>query len=405
MLIENIRIAFAGLFANKLRTMLSMLGILIGVMSVTLLLAVGAGASKFISGQVGQLGTNTLFIFPKGLYDGTVESTAAKTRKPALTKRDVDVLRDPARTPSALRVVAQVDGSATVATTAYSQRLTINGTDEGWVAINNRTVERGLNFTSSDVLARRRVAIIGPKLATRLYPTASAIGKSVRIGTSSFEIIGVFQKRGGGILGDQDSVVVIPITALQDAVTGTFDTYSIVTVQMKPSATKTSQKEITSVLLKEHGIKDEKKADFEFFDNAQLTNTSRTISTALSALLGLIAGISLLVGGIGVMNIMLVTVTERTREIGIRKALGAKRWHLLTQFLVESVVLTGVGGALGAGVGAALSQLSGAGFAPILQPWMIALSMGVSAFIGVSFGVYPAWKASNLRPIDALRFE
>jgi putative ABC transport system permease protein len=162
---------------------------------------------------------------------------------------------------------------------------------------------------------------------------------------------------------------------------------------------------VTKVLLKQRNLTDKNKADFDTFDNAQFAATSGQISTVFSLLLGLIAGISLLVGGIGVMNIMLVTVTERTREIGIRKALGAKRWHLLTQFLVESVVLTGVGGILGAAIGAALSLIKVGSFTPMLAPWMVVLSVGVSAFIGVAFGVYPANKAAKLRPIDALRFE
>jgi putative ABC transport system permease protein len=402
MLFENIRIAFGGLFANKLRTLLSVLGILIGVMSVTLLLAVGAGASKFISGQVGQLGTNTLFVFPKGSGTEVVSATA---RRPVLTRRDLAVLNDPVRSPSLLRAVPELTSSAIVSTKRASQTLPITGTTAGWVSINNRTITEGLNFTVSDVQSRRRVAVIGPKLARKMFPGESAVGKPLRIGTTTFEVIGIFAKRGGGIIGDQDNVIVVPETAVQDAITGAFETYTVITAQMRPGYTNGAQAEVTANLMREHGIKDKKKADFDFFDNAQLTATSSTISTALSALLGLIAGISLLVGGIGVMNIMLVTVTERTREIGIRKALGAKRWHLLTQFLVESVVLTGVGGVAGAGVGAALSQIKAAGFAPILQPWMLALAIGVSAFIGVTFGVYPANKAAKLRPIDALRFE
>jgi putative ABC transport system permease protein len=402
MLFENIRIAFGGLFANKLRTLLSVLGILIGVMSVTLLLAVGAGASKFISGQVGQLGTNTLFVFPKG--SGT-QVEAAQSKPKRLTRRDLAVLRDPARTPSVERVVPELVSSATVSTKRAAQVLPITGTDSGWPSISNRGITQGLNFTQNDVQSRRRVAVIGPKLASKMFPGESAVGKQLRIGTTNYEVIGVFVKRGGGILGDQDNVVVVPETALQDSVTGAFETYTTLIIQMRPGFTKTAPAEVTKVLLKEHGITDPKKSDIDFFDNAQLTATSSTISNALSALLGLIAGISLLVGGIGVMNIMLVTVTERTREIGIRKSLGAKRWHLLTQFLVESVVLTGVGGVLGAAVGAALSQIQAAGFSPILKPWMLVLSIGVSAFIGITFGLYPANKAAKLRPIDALRFE
>ncbi len=403
MLVENIRIALSGLLANKLRTLLSVLGILIGVMSVTLLLSVGAGASKYVSKQVDQLGTNTLYVFIKD--PSLLDASASKIRKPALTRRDLVALESPELSTVIQRVVPDISSTVTVSAARVSRTAAVSGTSSEWAPLNNRNIAQGLNFTQTDVAQRRRVAVIGPKIAASLFPNSGAIGKQIRIGSSSFEVIGVFESRGGGLLGDQDSGITVPETAMTDTVTGAFESYSQIIIQLRDGATKTGQDKIREVLLREHRITDKAKADFDIFDNAQLAATSGTISTVFSALLGLIAGISLLVGGIGVMNIMLVTVTERTREIGIRKALGAKRWHLLTQFLVESVVLTGVGGAIGAGIGAGLAQIKVGGFAPILQPWMLVLAMGVSAFIGVGFGVYPANKAAKLRPIDALRFE
>jgi putative ABC transport system permease protein len=403
MLTENVRIAVTGLIANKLRTLLSVLGILIGVMSVTLLLAVGAGASTFVKGQVDQLGTNTLYVFLKD--PSAVDATANQIRRRALTRADLAVLRDPGRVPAVQSVVGELSATVAISRGRASRSFTVTGTTADWARITNRPVSQGLMFDERDVLARRRVAVIGETVAKRFFPGRSAIGEQLRIGSSSFEIVGLLQRRGGGLLGDQDAMVLVPETAMVDTVTGTFESYAQLIVKMRDDSATTGKDQVERALLAERKLADPAKADFEIFDNAQLGKTAGTISTVFSALLGLIAGISLLVGGIGVMNIMLVTVTERTREIGIRKALGAKRWHLLTQFLVESVVLTAAGGLTGAAIGSALAQIRIGSFAPVLQPWMLVLAVGVSAVIGVGFGVYPANKAAKLRPIDALRFE
>jgi putative ABC transport system permease protein len=403
MLFENMSIAFRGLVANKLRTLLSVLGILIGVLSVTLLLAIGAGASKFVKGQVSQLGTNTIYVFLRD--PSTIDAQTAKARKPAITRVDLSLMSDPVLLPGVIRAVPEISSATTIAQGQISRTQPVIGTIASWAAINNRVITRGLMFTADDVTSHRRVAVIGSAAAKRFFPQGQAVGGQLRIGTARYEVIGVFAKRGAGIAGDQDNVIVVPETAMSDTVSGTFESYSQVIIQLRPEAVKTGIDRVTEVLLKQRNLTDKNKADFDTFDNAQFAATSGQISTVFSLLLGLIAGISLLVGGIGVMNIMLVTVTERTREIGIRKALGAKRWHLLTQFLVESVVLTGVGGILGAAIGAALSLIKVGSFTPMLAPWMVLLSVGVSAFIGVAFGVYPANKAAKLRPIDALRFE
>jgi putative ABC transport system permease protein len=389
MLTENIRIAFSGLIANKLRTLLSVLGILIGVMSVTLLLAVGAGASRFVKGQVSSLGTNTQYVFLRD--PATLDATATRIRKPALTRTDLAILSEPGRIPSVSRAVPEITSTVTVSSGRVTRSVLVNGTRPIWTQISNRTLSKGLMFNDDDLQARRRVAVIGATVERRLYAGQSAVGSTLRIGSANYDIIGVLQRRGGGIVGDLDNVVLIPETAMIDTVTGSFESYSQIIAQARPDSAKSAKEQIEQALLAERKITDLAKADFEVFDNAQLTQTA--------------SGISLLVGGIGVMNIMLVTVTERTREIGIRKALGAKRWHLLTQFLVESVVLTGVGGVIGAGIGSALSLIRVGNFSPVLQPWMLVLAVGVSALIGVGFGVYPANKAAKLRPIDALRFE
>jgi putative ABC transport system permease protein len=401
MIRENFRIAFSGLISNKLRSLLSILGILIGVMSVTLLLAVGAGATKFVKGQVAGLGTNTVYVFLKGFG----ATNTAKTRKPAITKADLALLRDPARSPSVLRVAPELQTTVLATAGRYSESFSITGTNEEWATILNRSSSEGLLLSGDDVSQRRRVAVVGKTIQRKLFAGESPVGKTLRLGGTTFDVIGLLDKRGGGLNGDLDNLVLIPETTMQDTLTGTFDSWTDIAVQFKPAFAATGKDEIQSALMGLRGEKDKAKSELDFFDNTQLAATSNTISTALSALLGLIAGISLLVGGIGVMNIMLVTVTERTREIGIRKALGAKRRNLLSQFLIEAVVLTGVGGALGAAVGSALAQIRVGTFGAVLQPWMIGLALGVSVLIGVTFGVYPANRAAKLRPIDALRYE
>jgi putative ABC transport system permease protein len=401
MLRENFRIAFGGLISNKLRSLLSILGILIGVMSVTMLLAVGAGASKLIKSQVAGLGTNTVYVFLKGFG---AEATG-KTRKAAISKADLELLQDPSRAPSVLRVAPELQSTLIATAGRYSENITVTGTNTEWATILNRSTSQGLLLSKADITQRRRVAVVGATVQRKLFSGQSPVGKVIRLNGVNFDVIGLFDKRGGGLNGDQDNLIVVPETTMQDAITGKFESWTDLAVQLKPESAKTGKDDIQRALMEIRGETDTAKSELDFFDNAQLAETSNMISTVFSALLGLIAGISLLVGGIGVMNIMLVTVTERTREIGIRKALGAKRRNLLLQFLIEAIVLTGVGGALGAGLGSAIAQIRVGSFSAVLQPWMIALALGVSVFIGVTFGVYPANRAAKLRPIDALRYE
>jgi putative ABC transport system permease protein len=402
MVIENIRIAFGGLVSNKLRTFLSVLGILIGVMSVTLLMAVGTGASKLIDKQVSDLGANVLYVFPR-----TTASTVSG-REPRINQADVEALLASPLSPSVQRIATALYASDT-SVTAGSRTMKpsqVIGTDEEWFKVFARPATTGLSITKQDVLSRRRVVVVGATVQRKLFPGESAVGKSLRINGFDFQIIGLLQKRGGGLSGDQDGFIVLPRTAMSDTLDGAFKGYDELVVQARPGTPAgVMGKEVAAVLARQHRITDSTKYDWETFDNAQLAETTNTISLAFRGLLGLIAGISLLVGGIGVMNIMLVTVTERTREIGIRKALGAKRSHLLSQFLVEAIVLTGVGGVLGVALGAALAQIRIGPAQAILQPWMGAMAFGVSVFIGVVFGVYPANRAAKLRPIDALRYE
>ena len=401
MLLENIRTALTGLFANKLRTVLSVLGILIGVMSVTLLLAVGTGAAQVIDKQVADLGAGVIYVFPR------TQSTSNQARRPAVTREDVAALETSPLSRSVLRIAPELYANATVTNGARSIKPTsIIGTNQEWFTVFVRPATSGITFNRADVLGRRRVVLVGRTVSKKLYGGQSPVGQTIRIGGTTFQIIGELQVRGGGIQGDQDSQIVMPFTAMNDTLRGTFDTFDDVAVQSKPGTPKgVTGRQIEAVLSAQHRITDPSKYDWDTFDNAQLAQITQNISVAFRGLLGLIAGISLLVGGIGVMNIMLVTVTERTREIGIRKALGARRSNLLGQFLIESVVLTGVGGLLGMGAGIGLSQIRIGSAQAVFEPWMGGLALGVSVFIGIVFGVYPANRAARLRPIDALRYE
>jgi putative ABC transport system permease protein len=400
MLFENIRIAFGGLVSNKLRTFLSVLGIMIGVMSVTLLLAVGTGASQLIDKQVSDLGAGVVYVFPR--------TTTSQTRPPQLTREDVKALLESPLARSVTGIAPALyfaDSTATVGSRSMKPSQVI-GTSADWFKVFARPATSGLSFTQRDVLSRRRVVVVGETVQRKLFPGQSAVGKTIRISGFDYEVVGLLQKRGGGLGGDQDAYIVMPESVMSDTLRGSFKGFDELAVQgRKGTSAGVTQKEVESVLRQTHRITDPTKRDWEVFDNAQLAQVTSTISVAFRGLLGLIAGISLLVGGIGVMNIMLVTVTERTREIGIRKALGARRSHLLSQFLVEAVVLTGVGGLLGLAVGGALAQIRIGPARAILQPWMAGLAFGVSVLIGVVFGVYPANRAAKLRPIDALRYE
>jgi putative ABC transport system permease protein len=401
MITENLRISFGALAANKLRTVLSVLGIMIGVLSVVLLLAMGSGAQAFVKKQIDAFGTNTVFLFPKSGNGGG----GTLSRIPQITATDVSrVLDETSAINLAAPEVYMPIPFASVGGKTFSPRSVI-GVDQNWAVVGNRRTQSGVLVSKNDVVRRARVAVIGETVAKRLFASKAVVGKTIRIAGQDFEVIGLYQRLGAGIDGDNDSVIHIPITTMSTAITGSTSYDSVNLGARSGLAAGEAERQIRRVLDQTHRITDPDKRDYDVFDAARVRETSGNITKALTALLGVIAGISLLVGGIGVMNIMLVTVTERTREIGIRKALGAKRGTLLTQFLIESIVLTGIGGAIGLAIGSALSTIKIGDFSPVLKPWMLVLAGGVSVGIGVVFGVYPANRAAKLRPIDALRFE
>jgi len=411
---EALRMAVNGLLANRLRSALTMLGILIGVMAVILLVAVGNGASVQINNQIQSLGANVIYVYPSNAKGSGGVSQGFGTGQ-SLTQADVDALNSRQQDPDVVAAIpiAQSGGQITYQNQNYFAPTT--GTTPEFPMVRDYQLAEGSFFTSDDVTANHRVVVIGQTVVDNLFGTTDPVGQTIKINRQSFRVIGVFAQKGGTGLGSQDNVVVAPITTVWAYLTGA---RGHVISQIVASATSAgtvtqAETEITTVLLERHQISDPNQADFQLQSQQDILNQATSIATALTLVLGAIAGISLVVGGIGIMNIMLVTVTERTREIGIRKAIGARRSDILIQFLIEAMVLSGLGGALGIAVGALLAReapnvqaIASSGFpTPVVSAPSVLLAFFVSVAIGLFFGIYPANRAARLHPIEALRYE
>ena len=413
-LFEALRIAFGGLLSNRLRSALTMLGILIGVAAVILLVAVGNGASVQINNQIQSLGANVIYVYPSNARGAGGVSQGFGTAQ-SLTQADVDAINSRQQDPDVVAAIpiTQAGGQLTYQNQNYFAATT--GTTTDFPQVRNYQVASGAFFTDDDLSARHRVAVIGQTVATNLFGTADPVNQTIKISRQSFRVIGVFASKGGSGLGSQDNVVVVPITTVWAYLSGSRGKVisQIVASASSPGTVTAAETEITTILLQRHQISDPTQADFQLQSQQDILNQANSIATALTLVLGAIAGISLVVGGIGIMNIMLVTVTERTREIGIRKAIGAKWRDILVQFLIEAMVLAGLGGALGIAIGALLASeaphvpaIASSGFpTPVVSGPSVLLAFGVSVGIGLFFGIYPANRAARLHPIEALRHE
>jgi putative ABC transport system permease protein len=405
---ESFTIALRGILANKLRSALTMLGILIGVGSVIILVAVGNGSSKAVQNRIDSLGTNTITIM-KGFVRGAGgrAGTGTQSQRSLLTATDVQALQDQTQAPDVKSVSPVVNATVTATWqgSTYAPASFLGSTPSVQEA-SNYNVAAGTFFTQQDVDQHNKVAVVGQTVIKNLFGGANPIGQSVQFNRSTFTIVGTFKSKGSNGFQDQDDVVLAPITAVQDNLSGSTSGYSSIIVEARSRKVQNdAETEVSSILDGTHNVTNPLNPDFRILNQASLLATSQSSSKVFTVLLGAVAAISLLVGGIGVMNIMLVTVTERTREIGIRKAIGAKKGDILGQFMTEAVLLTVIGGIFGVGAGLVGSQFRIVGVKPVVQLYSVGLAFGVALAVGLFFGIYPANRAASLRPIEALRYE
>jgi putative ABC transport system permease protein len=392
---EAFRVAMQALVANRLRSALTTLGVVIGVLSVVLLVAIGQGARQEITGAIEGLGSNLLFVLPG---DGDFGSGPARSR---FTLDDVDRIdREIGGLPD--RTAGYVIGGETVQGEGVRVAATVFGITDAYLDVTGREVARGQRFTASDAVAGRRIALLGATTADELFPGSDPIGRELSIGGIRFRVAGVLTRVGGTAFGpDRDRQVLVPVSTGQRL----FGTDRLDAIFVRADATATVERDravIERVLSARLDA-----AEFTVLSQDEIIGVVGDILQILTLVLAAIAGISLLVGGVGVSNIMLVSVSERTREIGLRKALGARTRDITRQFLLEATVLTGVGGLVGLGLGVGLAQLVAA-VAPIpaeVTWWSIALALGVSVAVGLVFGVLPARRAGQLDPVEALRHD
>jgi putative ABC transport system permease protein len=402
---ETLRIAWSGITANKLRSGLTILGMTIGVASVIVLIAVGNGSSKAVASRIQSLGTNVLIVQGSGGFRGGARASTTATI--SLTKADAEALQNPGLAPDVKSASPVVNASSVklVSGSSSYEPSSFIGTTPSYLTAHSYKIQEGASFTSEDVTKHARVAVIGQTVLQELFAGQSPVGQSIKINGSNYDVVGVLASKGTNGATNQDDVVMAPIATVQDSLTGTGPINSITVQAKSESSLNAAESEVTSILEERHKIKNTSEPGFSVLNQGSLLETSSSTSSVFTTLLGEVAAISLLVGGIGVMNIMLVSVTERTREIGIRKAIGARRSDILTQFLTEAMLVSLFGGLTGVFVGVVGSQFEIAGVHPEVATYSIFLAFGAALASGLFFGTYPAARAAALRPIEALRFE
>ena len=401
-ILEMLWSALRGITSNKLRSILTLLGVMIGVASVILLLAVGNGSSQEVRDAISSLGTNTLTVRASSGGGGDGQEAATSTSEKSITV-DVATQLGAADLGHVAAVVPQVTTSLTVATTDASEdSVSIIGTTEGYFDVGTSSVASGEAFTSADVTTAAKVVVIGQTLATTLFPQSSALGESINVDGSPYTVVGILATQSSTGVSDTNSVVIAPISRVQRSFTG-FGAVSTLTVEAIDSDSVDAASAEIEIMLNQLLGQTEDDESYTITNQSSLLETQQASADSFTVLLGAVAAISLLVGGIGVTNVMLVTVTERTREIGIRKALGATRGAILGQFLAEAATLTLLGGLLGVVAALIGSNFEINGTQPVVLDYSIPLALGVSVAIGVFFGVYPAGRAAAMRPIQALR--
>ena len=399
---------FTSLTANKARSFLTILGIVVGISSVIIMVAIGQGTKASITSSISSMGANLLTISPGGKSSGRVGGAGGGSgmNQKSLTIKDVRAIRTQVKD---VKSVAQVaSGSYQVSAEASNTNVTVTGTTANYPNIRSITVENGAWFTDTQETDAARVAVLGPDTAATLFGGAStAVGQRIRVSGQPFTVIGVTKSKGSSGMMNTDAAVYLPFETFQAHLNNSTGVSSIYIEAASQDAMTQVDNDITALLLARHRIADSSKADFQIMNQADIASTLSTVTNLLTLLLGSIAGISLVVGGIGIMNMMLTTVTERIREIGLRKALGATRSDLTSQFLAEAVALTVLGGLVGIALGWGISALVAvfSTFKPAVSLLSVLLAVGVSTGIGIVFGYYPARRAAKLDPIDALRYQ
>jgi putative ABC transport system permease protein len=413
-LVLTLRVALRALAKNKMRAGLTVLGVVIGIAAVTTMVSLGQSASDLVQGQFESLGTNMILVFPGSDSEHGVRRGSGSV--PSLTPEDCDAIVDECRTILDASPIVGTGGQIIYGNMNWSPRELL-GVGPGYATVRNWGVRRGSFFSERDVASAAQVCVIGQTIVKKLFQTVDPVGETVRIRNIPFRVIGVLVTKGADMVGtDQDDVVLLPYTTVGQRIYRTrFRNVGIILASAKsPQVMKRATNEIRQLLLERHRIAPGNPADFEVKNTTEFANALGTVTGIMTLLLASIAGISLVVGGVGIMNIMLVSVTERTREIGIRMAVGARSRDILRQFLVEAVVLSMIGGLIGfaLGVGASYGVTTVINNLTAGTKWPVSISMtaafvavGFSAAVGMFFGFYPARRASRLDPIEALRYE
>ena len=404
-IIQLLHTCFRSILRNRMRSLLTSLGVIIGVGSVIIMVAIGEGSQREIEARITAMGTNLLQIFPWRMSTNR-RGQFTSVRWRGFTKKDVQKLRDESSFATAISGVVNNSGFNIIGSEGNSQ-VQVYGVEPDYAIARNQKVNAGNFFDDEDMLYRNRVAVLGRTTAKDLFGDADrALNEQIRIGTIYFTVIGLLESRGASFGSDQDDIVMVPLDTAMTRLNNSRDVGTIIMSVIDKKYMDAALKEARLILCESRGIADVANADFEIMNQVEMIEMASATSKTLTTLLAAIAGVSLLVGGIGIMNIMLVSVTERTREIGIRMAVGGRKRDILFQFLAESVILSLMGGILGIGMAfLACRILSMMGIPTAINPLIVTGSALFAALVGVIFGYYPALKAARLYPIDALRYE
>ena len=400
---ESFLMAWASLIANKMRSILTMLGIIIGVAAVIALVSIGNGVKQDIQNSISSLGSNLLMVMPGAPRTPGVRPTAGSMK--SLKVADYEAI---AKLDGVKAVSPMTNGAYVVIYQNKNWTTSVSGVNANYLDVNNWTMKSGRFLSNKNIQNRERVAVVGKTVAKNLFGDENPVGAEIRVKNIPFRVIGVLNSKGSGAMGnDQDDMVIIPYTTAMERVDGIDYLRMLYVVAKDENGIDRLQSDIENLLRVRHGIKDTNLDDFNIQNMNSIMETMEETTGTLTLFLGAVAAISLLVGGIGIMNIMLVSVTERTREIGIRKALGATYFVIVTQFLIEAVVISLMGGLIGIALGIGASKLISlaSGMSTVISVPTIVISFAFSMAIGLVFGIYPARKAAKLNPIDALHYE